>query len=509
MTGNPFLLNGRVTRGVEPLVNRQIARALISSNYWSSTEYNSNNAWNVNFPGLNSNNNNKNNSNVVRAIAALDEKDKVSVLEAFEDCCKHKKGTAQCIYFRLNPELVLILALMIFTRTYFPGVSEVFIVTHPKLREIFAAWFIDRIVQHWIYLRINPLFEERFQSMGDVSYNCRKNYGTIAARQRVFDDMHKYGFSFILYVGRFDVSSCFMSIDVRILWQLLEPFIHEKYKGDDIDTLLYLSKITIFHRPQDNCIRKGNISLWEQLKESKSLFGKDRYTGMPIGNITTQILFNFYMSFFDEWVLNRIRQLGYTKPEEHYTRFVDDFTLHSMPIEHIMLLYREARPWLSWNLHLTLHPEKIYIQQQRHGVKYVGGDIMPHGIYIINRTVGAMVDKAIETDNLCEDLIKNGVTEEKLEELKHLVSSLNSYSGFLKHGKTYNLQNQILTELPYFWKVCYTQKNLSVIKIKNKYQLSKYLYHEQTVQRRITTSFCARPRNSFPDDKFLRRNRGW
>ena len=64
-------LNGRATKGIKAFVNKRIAHAVASSNYWCSSEYNSNNAWIVNFGGTNSNNNNKNNSNYVRAVAAL------------------------------------------------------------------------------------------------------------------------------------------------------------------------------------------------------------------------------------------------------------------------------------------------------------------------------------------------------------------------------------------------------------------------------------------------------
>ena len=39
-----------------------------SAYYWSSTEYNNNNAWKQNFDNGNQNNNNKNNTNYVRAI---------------------------------------------------------------------------------------------------------------------------------------------------------------------------------------------------------------------------------------------------------------------------------------------------------------------------------------------------------------------------------------------------------------------------------------------------------
>ena len=39
-----------------------------SAYYWSSTEYNNNNAWKQNFDNGNHNNNNKNNTNRVRAV---------------------------------------------------------------------------------------------------------------------------------------------------------------------------------------------------------------------------------------------------------------------------------------------------------------------------------------------------------------------------------------------------------------------------------------------------------
>jgi hypothetical protein len=39
-----------------------------ANNYWSSSEYNANNAWKQNFNNGNQNNNNKNNTNYVRCV---------------------------------------------------------------------------------------------------------------------------------------------------------------------------------------------------------------------------------------------------------------------------------------------------------------------------------------------------------------------------------------------------------------------------------------------------------
>ena len=485
MIGHSLIMNGHATRGFRPFVNKKIARVMSASNYWSSTEYSTNNARNIRASDGNfNNNNNKYNSYRVRAVAALEEKELESIMDAYEDCCRNKKGSSQCVLFRINAGQLLDLAVAIKSRNYHPITSETFIVSKPKRREIFAAAFVDRIVQHWIYLRINPLFEERFRKVGDVSFNCRKGYGTLAARKRAYDDMHHFGFSNDLFVGKFDLHSFFMSIDLNILWDLLRMFIIEKYKGDDIDTLLYLTEITVKHRPQKDCIRKGELKLWDSIQPSKSLFFKGDDKGLAIGNITSQIMCNFYMSFFDNWILDRIRDFGYDEPEKHFVRFVDDFILHSMKKEHIVQLFKESTVWLREQLALELHQDKVYIQPQKHGVKFVGSVIMPGRMYVINRTVGAMFNMLQNTERLCKSIIVFGADYDKLKKLQHYVTSLNSYGGFMVHGRTYNLQKKAYAETHYFWKVLYTTKNLSVVHIRKKYKLTKYLCHGEELFKR-------------------------
>ena len=45
-----------------------IVGGFTTNNYWSSSEYDSTNAWNQNFNNGNQNSNNKNNTNYVRAV---------------------------------------------------------------------------------------------------------------------------------------------------------------------------------------------------------------------------------------------------------------------------------------------------------------------------------------------------------------------------------------------------------------------------------------------------------
>jgi len=174
-----------------------------------------------------------------------------------------------------------------------------------------------------------------------------------------------------------------MSIDLTILWKLLKTFIIKEYKGDDIDTLLYLTEIVVFHRPQENCYRNGDITLWNDLPPHKSLFNLLELIGMAIGNLTSQQFANFYMSFFDEFMIWLCARYGCK-----YERFVDDFAVVGNKDIILNVIRPLADKFLAKKLHVTLHHDKFYIQPVRHGVKYVGTVIMPGRKYISNRTLG-------------------------------------------------------------------------------------------------------------------------
>lgn len=85
------------------------------------------------------------------------------VFEAYYDCRKKKKKTFNAVKFESDYEVELVkLWREINTQTYKIGKSIVFIVTRPVKREVFAADFRDRIVQHLVVRRLEPLFEEYF-----------------------------------------------------------------------------------------------------------------------------------------------------------------------------------------------------------------------------------------------------------------------------------------------------------------------------------------------------------
>ena len=102
-----------------------------------------------------------------------------------------------------------------------PSRSVCFITRTPKLREIFAADFRDRIVHHLVVRELEKQWEPRF--IFD-SYACRKNKGIHAAVNRLQQFMLKASCNRkkAAYFLQLDIRSFFMSIDKQILFTIFK-----------------------------------------------------------------------------------------------------------------------------------------------------------------------------------------------------------------------------------------------------------------------------------------------
>lgn len=78
-----------------------------------------------------------------------------------------------------------------------------------------------------------------------------------------------------------------MSIHKPTLWAMLEEFIKEKYKGNDIDLVLKLTKQIVLHCPSEKCFMRSPAYMWAGLAKNKSLFTTGKDYGLPIGNLTS------------------------------------------------------------------------------------------------------------------------------------------------------------------------------------------------------------------------------
>ena len=178
----------------------------------------------MNFNNGNDNNNNKNNSYYVRVVRGgkYSLLSFESIFKAYLDCRKRKRGTVNALRFEFDLLNGLFsLALDIQKGKYRPSRSVCFITRTPKLREIFAADFRDRVVHHLVVRELEKQWEPRF--IFD-SYACRKNKGIHAAVNRLQQFMMKASCSQkkAAYFLQLDIRSFFMSIDKQILFTIFK-----------------------------------------------------------------------------------------------------------------------------------------------------------------------------------------------------------------------------------------------------------------------------------------------
>jgi RNA-directed DNA polymerase len=361
------------------------------------------------------------------------------LFEAYLSCRKTKRYTQNALKFEVDYEANLFqLRDEIESGNYYPGRSIAFIVNKPVKREIFAADFRDRVVHHWLINKLNPLFEKTF--IPD-SYACRIGMGTHYGVQRAdtFIKTCSENYSKACYILKLDVQGFFMHINRKLLYNMLELFIHKNYEHTDKSLVLEITRKIIFNNPTQNCIIKGNKKDWEGLPKNKSLFHSPPDCGLPIGNLTSQVFANFYMHQFDAFVT---KQLGL----KYYGRYVDDFIIVHPDKDYLKSLIPKLSDFLLSTLQLTLHPKKIYLQHYSKGVKFLGTVIKPNRICIANRTKGNFFN-AIEKQN---KVVRNHKPTK--EEKAAFLSSMNSYLGIMKHYKSYKLRKKmIFKRLSGYW----------------------------------------------------------
>ncbi|MDR1507572.1 MAG: hypothetical protein LBI67_10775 [Treponema sp.] len=187
----------------------------------------------------------------------------------------------------------------------------------------------------------------------------------------------------------------------------------------------------IFNDPVKDCIRHSPAKAWEGLPQDKSLFSTKENCGLPIGNLTSQIFANFYLTEFDHFIKKQCNIA-------FYGRYVDDCVIVHTSRAFLKRLIRQLQIYLHESLGLSLHPKKIYLQPCKNGVPFLGCFIKPSHIVVKHRTINNFRDALARYNALAAD------HKPKKNERSAFIASVNSYLGILKHYKTFKKRENML-----------------------------------------------------------------
>lgn len=385
------------------------------------------------------------------------------VIEAYYHCRRRKRTTVNAMEFEMYWEReCLSLWEEINNGTYRPGRSIAFIVNKPVKREIFAADFRDRVVHHLIADKITAMLEKQFI---DDSYSTREGKGTSYGIQRIAKQMAEVSRNYTqdCYLMKVDIEGFFMAINKRQLYQEAEDFIKAHYNGADRELLLWLMRLTVENRPEKNCVRKTPPSSWRGLPRRKSLFGTDGTVGLPIGNLTSQLLALLHLDPLDHLVTEEWKVDG-------YGRYVDDMILIDHSKEKLLDIRGKIDSWLKSHGH-QLHRRKFYIQHYQKGVAFIGGMIRPGRILMGHRSLAFWL-QSLHGYNM--RLEQQGYAD--LDLACHFVASMNSYLGLAQQFMGYNIVHRIIAAIsPQWFEVIQVigRNGRYKIKLKRKYNVRR------------------------------------
>jgi retron-type reverse transcriptase len=351
------------------------------------------------------------------------------IYRAYLDCRRNKRNTINALQFEVNlVDNLCDLETSLNTQTYLPSRSVCFLTTSPKLREVFAADFRDRVVHHIMVPLLEQIYEPRF--IHD-SYSNRKGKGIHAAAKRARHFMRGSR-----YYLQLDIKSFFYSIDKRILFEMLRDrittdFCKVKHTTVQMHELLRLVYVIIFQDVTKDVIIKGNKEAFANIPAHKTLFKISKSKGLPIGNLTSQFFANVYMNDFDNHVKRELKA-------RRYLRYVDDFVLFANTEEELRRQYDEIVAYLKEHLGLSLR-DRYILRDNRDGLDFLGYVIRPRYVLTRKRVVNNFKQKKAQY----LDAYEQQKGKMSLAEIKQFLSVQASFVGHISHANSYKLYKHI------------------------------------------------------------------
>lgn len=346
------------------------------------------------------------------------------LFQAYYDCRKTKRNTWNARIFEERLEKNLMdLYYDLKEGSYKIGRSICFLVEKPKIREIWAANFRDRIVHHLLYGKIRDRFHNSF--IYD-SYACIPTKGTHRAVDRAEQLCRSLTRDYVdkAYYLKLDIANYFVSIRKDILSTLIAKKVPEK-------DWMGLADQILSHDPTENVYIKSDPKLLELIPPHKSLFAAKGH-GLPIGNLSSQFFANIYLNELDQFAKHRLKIT-------HMVRYVDDIVIFDKDPQKLHSYIKPMDDYIRENLKIHFHPNKIEINTLENGFKMLGFVVRPRARYIRQETVQRATSKL-------------WLMLRTKEPKRNIRAVVNSYLGIFRQSKSWRERKKLAIMLSqYGW----------------------------------------------------------
>lgn len=345
--------------------------------------------------------------------------------------------------------ICLELATTLLHNQYQMGNYTRFAIVDPKLREIYAPEFKDRLAQSWLVKQIEPIIEN---ALIEDTFANRKNKGTLKALDRVQSFMRKPDSHYYLQL---DIQNFFNSIHRPTLltrWlTLLEQHKNSatRYSQQRYQLITQLSQTLLTKNITQNPYTvSGCRKLLSSVPYHKQLSSSPSDTGLPIGAITSQLFANLYLSSLDHFAKHTLKI-------KKYTRYMDDIFIVADNPTTLNQWKNEIVNFLQ-QLKLNLHPTKQHLNLCRHGADYLGYKIYPHYRHLRTRNIKKLMQWLRFFNQIAHQQVPNNPPNSEYwqhrakqprpinyTDLQKIQAIINSYFALLSKGNHYQLRKTL------------------------------------------------------------------
>lgn len=307
-------------------------------------------------------------------------------------------------------------------KTYKMGKYNIFLIQKPKYRIIMGQEIRDKIANHLV--ANNVLVNVLDKSLIDANVATRKNKGTIYGIKKLKQYLSQLTNSNDdIYALKFDIAKYFYHIDHHILMDKIK----KKIKDTDVINLIqqildstneeYVNlKIENLKKKELDRIDSLKLSPHEKNIKSKEImaipiYEKDK--GLPIGNMTSQILAIFYLNDLDHYIKEHLKS-------KHYIRYMDDGIILSNDKTYLKDCYKEIKDIVKFHK-LELNNKTKIVNVTKEGLEFLG-----YRFIIKNKKIIMKIRNS--TKKRFKKKIKNGNLD-----------VISSYKGLFKIGNCHNL----------------------------------------------------------------------
>lgn len=271
-----------------------------------------------------------------------------NIFHAFKECSrgKKKKFGYQNYLFSYGEKIKSIEDELSATSSFRWGGYREFFVHDPKKRLVMAAPFRDRVVHTAIHRVLFPIVDPQLSVR---TFACRYGMGNRNASLRLLEQLRTMREK--RYCIKLDVRKYFESIPHHILFAKLQSSLPDR----SADKLL------------------------KSLIASHAVY-RTRGRGIPIGNLTSQLFANFYLSSLDKFACMKLKiQFHEDHKEVHgcYLRYMDDMVILSDSKERAFDTATSLVRYAREELELTIPPEKMVV---------LGKDPIPFLGFVLSET---------------------------------------------------------------------------------------------------------------------------